>query len=126
MPDLVPLTFDMIEGGQLREDFEEAFRSVQSHLNAHCERYKDRAKGAKVAIVLQIELVASNPTDLFFEVRPKITTKAPERPVRNTSVVGGYGSGERPQMFCRPEGTDKDNPHQRTFIQEASLKEKSQ
>ena len=114
---LEPLTFDLIEGGKLRLDFEDAFEALQSSLIAHCQKWEGKAKGATASLTLSIKLKVRTPDDWFIEVTGDLKAVPPPlRPPVSTSGVGGHRRQGQPILFCRPEGSDREDPRQTTIF----------
>lgn len=109
----VPLTLELIEEGQFREDLDKAIAKAQEQLVQHVEHWQERATKAKAVVEMNLTFEVANVEDGFFSITPNLKVKLPARPGRTTAAMAGYDrKAKQAVLFVRDTGSTPGDPTQ--------------
>jgi len=107
------LDLDLIQQGEILEQFNKQFAKVQDQVVKHIEKYGDGAAGATAAITLKIELKVAEITSKTIALLPEIKlTSPPVMPKKKTFAMGGDTQDGRKGLFVGVTGSHEDSPNQ--------------
>lgn len=107
----VPLSFALIDEGELAGDVDEALAETARSLFEHRRRYGVEATTkAKATVTVTITIEAGR-EDGDYSLKGAIQKKVPGRPARTSIAIQDRDEGKE-TLFVRASGSDESSPHQ--------------
>lgn len=108
----VPLTFGLIDEGELQTSLDEEFTEVSKALIDHVMEYEDAAVKARAELHLKVAITWDGTNYL---VTHKVKTTRPGRPTRATRADMSAEQTGEPSLFVLSSGSSEDDPKQLKF-----------
>lgn len=112
MSKYVPLELELIEEGQLLPTINDCLKQIQTQLVRHARQYREKAKGDKAKVSVEICLSVDDPETEVYGIVCRIKKTVPSPPARGTLAIGGRTQDERDCLFVRDSGSSYDDPRQ--------------
>ncbi len=120
MSTFTPLSFSLIEEGELEKDLNDALAEVNKGLLDYRRKFGiEAANKAKGEVVLKIGVTCSDAKEGIYNIRGEVSKKIPTRPPRVTSAIADMEQDGVETLFTRRSGTTKDDPRQMRLATEA-------
>ncbi|MEL6109854.1 MAG: hypothetical protein AAFU85_27915 [Planctomycetota bacterium] len=111
----VPITLDLIDEGELKEQIEEGIAEAAKVLRAYRIKYGDDAKKAVASVKVKIGFCCVDPTQGLTAIVWDVDVARPKRPANLTSAMDMYDAEGRPALLVKAGGSDDEDPRQMKF-----------
>lgn len=112
----VPLSFALVDEGELARDVDEALADTSRELFAHRRRYGVEATAkAKAEVTIKVTIQAGV-EDADYSIKGSISKKVPGRPARTSIALQDRDDQHQETLFVRATGSDESSPRQGKLV----------
>jgi hypothetical protein len=112
MPKFIPLEFDGVDEGRFKGSVNLALAEVQNDLIKFVKKHKEKAKGAKAGVIINITLAKEDKGDGIFSIKATVQQKRPAVPASLTMAMETEKDDGESALFVRASGSGHDDPKQ--------------
>ncbi len=113
-----PLDLSLIDEGRFMRQANRDLRELQTRMVKFLDTYKDKAKGAKGKLTIEVTVACEEPGDELFSVKSQIKKSVPASPASATIAMVAEDEEHQRCLFVRRSGSSRDNPAQGKFATE--------
>ena len=110
-----PLTLDLIDEGEFREELDECLAEAQKILAEHRAKYEDESHKATIEVSAKVKLVIVNAKEGTVAIKSSVDIKRPKRPESFTTAIEAEGQTGEAVLFVKAGGSDSGDPTQTKF-----------